>query len=180
MCEQNNSKIVSKSHKMYGFWPRAATIGLWVMGYCGLMGFRAQIPIHRVGGMVLLWYLRGYGLSKVWFMRGSTVYSIRTTHSPFPFLFNFHPFAYLLTVISAVGTNGINREQPGPTSTVFGVKLIFGFWFPGPWGNRQTYLSLLANGVCVQSITDIPAQHKGLITVDNPSPRFQFLHSVNT
>src|SRR6266849_3757484 len=72
-CEQNNSKIVSKSHKMYGFWLRAATKGLWVIGYCGLMGFGAQIPIHRVGGMVLLWYLRGYGLSKVWFTRGSTV-----------------------------------------------------------------------------------------------------------
>src|SRR6266849_4564540 len=73
-CEQNNSKIVSKSHKMYGFWLRAATKGLWVIGYCGLMGFGAQIPIHQVGGTVLLWYSRGYGLSKVWFTRGSTVY----------------------------------------------------------------------------------------------------------
>src|SRR5713101_9121179 len=74
-CEQNNSKIVSKSCKMYGFWLWAATKGLWVIGYCGLMGFGAQIPIHRVGGMVLLWYSRGYGLSKVWFTRGSTVFS---------------------------------------------------------------------------------------------------------
>ena len=73
-CEQNNSKIVSKSCKMYGFWLWAATKGLWVIGYCGLMGFGAQIPIHRVGGMVLLWYSRGYGLSKVWFTRGSTVH----------------------------------------------------------------------------------------------------------
>ena len=63
--------------KIYGFWLRAATRGLWDMGYCGLMGFGAQIPIHRVGGMVLLWYSRGYGLSKVWFTRSSTVYGYK-------------------------------------------------------------------------------------------------------
>jgi hypothetical protein len=43
------------------------------MWYCGLMGFGTQIPVHRVGGMEMLWHLRGYGLSEVWFTRGSTV-----------------------------------------------------------------------------------------------------------
>jgi hypothetical protein len=37
------------------------------------MDFSAQIPVHQVDGMVLLWHLRGYGLSKVWFKRGLTV-----------------------------------------------------------------------------------------------------------
>ncbi len=33
-CEQNNSKLVSKSRKMYGFWLRAATMAHQrVMGY---------------------------------------------------------------------------------------------------------------------------------------------------
>ena len=68
--EWTKSKIVGK---MYGFWLRAATRGVWGMCYCWPMGFGAQIPIHQLGGMVLLWDSRGYGLSKVW--RGSTVYS---------------------------------------------------------------------------------------------------------
>ena len=45
------------------------------MGYCGPMGFPAQIPVHRVGGMNFLWLLRGYGFIEVWIMRGSTVFS---------------------------------------------------------------------------------------------------------
>jgi hypothetical protein len=51
------------------------------MWYCGLMGFGAQIPVHRVGGMEMLWHLRGYGLSEVWFTRGSTVTTLHIGHS---------------------------------------------------------------------------------------------------
>ena len=43
------------------------------MGYCGPMGYGLQIPAHRVGGSILLWGMRGYGLSQVWVMRSSTV-----------------------------------------------------------------------------------------------------------
>jgi hypothetical protein len=68
--EQTKSKIVGK---MYGFWLRTATRGVWGMCYCGPMGFGVQIPIHQLGGMILLWDSRGYGLSKVWVKRGSTV-----------------------------------------------------------------------------------------------------------
>jgi hypothetical protein len=62
--------------KMYGFWSLLDDKGLWGMGYCGPMGFASQIPVHRVGGMELLWDIRGYGLSGVWIMRGSTVQCI--------------------------------------------------------------------------------------------------------
>ncbi|KAF9472369.1 hypothetical protein BDN70DRAFT_868466 [Pholiota conissans] len=47
--------------------------GVWGMGYCGPMGYGLQIPAHRVGGSILLWGMRGYGLSQVWVMRSSTV-----------------------------------------------------------------------------------------------------------
>ena len=43
------------------------------MGYCGPMGYGVKIPAHRVGGPEKLWVIRGYGLSEVWVMRGSTV-----------------------------------------------------------------------------------------------------------
>ena len=59
--------------KIYGFWSRMLCWEPWGMCYCGLMGFSMQIPIHQVGGLGILWHLRGYGLSKVWDMRVPTV-----------------------------------------------------------------------------------------------------------
>jgi len=37
--------------------------GVWVMGYCGIMGY----------GIKILWDIRGYGLSGLWVKRESTV-----------------------------------------------------------------------------------------------------------
>ncbi|KAF9473319.1 hypothetical protein BDN70DRAFT_817399 [Pholiota conissans] len=48
--------------------------GVWLIGYCGPMGYGLQIPAHQAGGSIYLWVIRGYGLSGVWVMRGSTVY----------------------------------------------------------------------------------------------------------
>ena len=48
--------------------------GLWVMGYCGLMGYGLQIPAHQLGGPKMAWDFRGYGLSEAWVKRVSTVY----------------------------------------------------------------------------------------------------------
>ena len=48
--------------------------GVWVMGYCGPMGYGMHFPAHQVGGRPGLWVKRGYGLPEVWVKRGSTVY----------------------------------------------------------------------------------------------------------
>ena len=50
--------------------------GVWVMGYCRLMGYGVQIPANQVGGPEMLWYFRVYGLSRVWVMGVSTVLTI--------------------------------------------------------------------------------------------------------
>ena len=47
--------------------------GVWVMGYCGPMGYGMHFPTHQVGGRPGLWVKRGYGLPEVWVKRGSTV-----------------------------------------------------------------------------------------------------------
>jgi len=46
---------------------------VWIMGYCRPMGYGMQFPMNQVGGQLDLWDIRGYGLSEVWVMRGSTV-----------------------------------------------------------------------------------------------------------
>jgi hypothetical protein len=51
--------------------------GVWVMGYCGLMGYGVQIPANRVGGPEKLWDFRVYGLSRVWVKGVSTVHSLQ-------------------------------------------------------------------------------------------------------
>ena len=48
--------------------------GVWVMDYCGLMGYGVQIPANQVGGSERLWDFGVYGLSRVWVKRVSTVY----------------------------------------------------------------------------------------------------------
>ena len=47
--------------------------GVWVMGYCGPMGYGVHFLAHQVGGWPGLWVKRGYGLPEVWVKRGSTV-----------------------------------------------------------------------------------------------------------
>ena len=47
--------------------------GVWVMGYCGPMGYGVHFPAHQVGGRPGLWVKRGYGLPEVWVKRGLTV-----------------------------------------------------------------------------------------------------------
>ena len=56
--------------------------GVWVMGYCRLMGYGMHFPAHQVGGQAELWDIRGYGLSEVWVMTGSTVSSSVISLSP--------------------------------------------------------------------------------------------------
>ncbi|KAF8816399.1 hypothetical protein BYT27DRAFT_7031300, partial [Phlegmacium glaucopus] len=34
---------------------------VWVMGYCGPMGYGMQFPANEVGGQPELWDIRGYG-----------------------------------------------------------------------------------------------------------------------
>ena len=54
--------------------------GLWVTGYCGLMGYGLQIPAHQLGGPKMAWDFRGYGLSEAWVRRVSTVYLFLCGH----------------------------------------------------------------------------------------------------
>ncbi|KAF8802556.1 hypothetical protein BYT27DRAFT_7112011, partial [Phlegmacium glaucopus] len=34
---------------------------VWIMGYCGPMGYGIQFPANQVGGQPELWDIRGYG-----------------------------------------------------------------------------------------------------------------------
>ena len=55
-----------------GFAPK----GVWVMGYCGCMGYGhgMHFSANRLGGPKNLWGIREYGLSELWVMRESTVF----------------------------------------------------------------------------------------------------------
>lgn len=48
--------------------------GVWIMEYQRFMGFWSKIAVHRVGGLIFIWGIRGYGLIEVCVKRGSTVY----------------------------------------------------------------------------------------------------------
>ena len=49
--------------------------GVWVMGYCGLMGYGVQFPAHWGSRPKNVWDFRGYGLWQAWIMRVLTVTS---------------------------------------------------------------------------------------------------------
>ncbi|KAF8814357.1 hypothetical protein BYT27DRAFT_7014425, partial [Phlegmacium glaucopus] len=49
---------------------------VWIMGYCGPMGYGIQFPANQVGGQPELWDIRGYGFREVWVKRGSTVFNL--------------------------------------------------------------------------------------------------------
>ena len=66
--------------------------GVWVMGYCGPMGYGVHFPAHQVGGWPGLWVKRGYGLPEVWVKRGSTVLKNFTYYITFVLpSYNFFP-----------------------------------------------------------------------------------------
>ena len=50
---------------------------VWVMGYCGPMGYGVEFPANGLGGWKKLWGKRGYGLREVWVRRGLTVVIIK-------------------------------------------------------------------------------------------------------
>jgi len=50
-----------------------ASKGVWVMGYCGCMGYEALFPANQLGGLKNIWNLREYGVCEPWVMRESTV-----------------------------------------------------------------------------------------------------------
>ena len=52
--------------------------GVWVMGYCGLMGYGVQFPAHRGGGPKNVWDFGGCGLWQAWVMRVPTVNEFNT------------------------------------------------------------------------------------------------------
>ena len=47
------------------------------MGYgvSRIMGYGFEIPAYQAGGQTKPWDIRGYGLSRLWVKRGSTVYT---------------------------------------------------------------------------------------------------------
>ena len=45
------------------------------MRYCGPMRYAMQFPAHQLGGPMELCIIRGYALSEVCVMRGSTVFT---------------------------------------------------------------------------------------------------------
>ena len=55
-----------------GFAPR----GVWVMGYCGCMGYEALFPANQLGGLKNVWNLRQYGVCEPWVTRESTVHDV--------------------------------------------------------------------------------------------------------
>jgi hypothetical protein len=55
---------------------------VWVMGYCGLMGYGVKFSAHQLGGLKKVWDMRVYGLSQAWVMRGSTVVNFRVFVRP--------------------------------------------------------------------------------------------------
>ena len=50
-----------------------ASRGVWVMGYCGCMGYEALFPANQLGGLKNVWNLREYGVCEPWVTRESTV-----------------------------------------------------------------------------------------------------------
>ena len=41
------------------------------------MGYDTEISAHQIGGHMVLWAIRGYGLSEVWVKTSPTVYAVR-------------------------------------------------------------------------------------------------------
>ena len=57
-----------------------ASRGVWVMGYCGCMGYEVLFPANQLGGLKTLWDLRQYRVCEPWVMKESTVNSFIGAH----------------------------------------------------------------------------------------------------
>ena len=54
------------SPNIYGFCPQATPRGVWVMGYCGCMGYAVFFPANQLGGVKNLWDLWEYVVCEPW------------------------------------------------------------------------------------------------------------------
>ena len=54
-----------------GFLPK----GVWIMDYCGFMGYGTHFSANQLGGLKKVWGIREYGLLELWIKRELTVYS---------------------------------------------------------------------------------------------------------
>ena len=54
------------SPNIYGFCPQATPRGVWVMGYCGCMGYEVFFPANQLGGVKNLWDLWEYVVCEPW------------------------------------------------------------------------------------------------------------------
>ena len=52
-----------------GFLPK----GVWIMDYCGFMGYGTHFSANQLGGPKKVWGIREYGLLELWVKRELTV-----------------------------------------------------------------------------------------------------------
>ncbi|KIJ93715.1 hypothetical protein K443DRAFT_111638, partial [Laccaria amethystina LaAM-08-1] len=76
--DQTTDKQIKKYFKIFFFSETLKCMGfssggVWVMGYCGCMGYGVLFPANQLGGLKNLWDLRDYGLLQPWVKRESTV-----------------------------------------------------------------------------------------------------------
>jgi len=71
-----------------------ASKGVWVMGYCGCMGYGALFPANQLGGLKKVWNLREYGVCEPWVTRESTVINNSSTVPSIPFKHRTHLIFY--------------------------------------------------------------------------------------
>ena len=50
-----------------------ASRGVWVIHYCGCMGYEVFFSVNQLGGLKNLWDLREYGVCEPWVTRELTV-----------------------------------------------------------------------------------------------------------
>ena len=53
-----------------GFLPK----GVWIMDYCGFMGYDIHFSANQLGGPKKVWGIREYGLLELWVKKELTVY----------------------------------------------------------------------------------------------------------
>ena len=54
-----------------GFLPK----GVWIMDYCGFMGYGIHFSANKLGGPKKVWGIREYGLLELWVKRELTVHT---------------------------------------------------------------------------------------------------------
>ena len=63
-----------------GFLPK----GVWIMDYCGFMGYDIHFSANQLGGPKKVWGIREYGLLELWVKRELTVCTIHVIGWSFP------------------------------------------------------------------------------------------------